>query len=402
MADKKLVLLGVTGGIAAYKSCELVRLLQGAEYSVKVVMTKHGTEFVGPATFRALTGYEVALDLFEDPQKPIHHISLAQEPDCFVIAPATANVIAKLAQGVADDLLTTTAVAFQGPLVIAPAMNEAMLNDVTMQENLDILRSRGVRIVESGAGYLACGDQGAGRLADVEVIKDAMVEEVSRSVDLVGKHVVITAGPTQEPIDAVRFVSNYSSGKMGYALAQEALARGAEVTLISGPTSLRTPEDATTLSVQTALEMQEALKSVASDADVIICSAAVSDYRPSERFDRKLKKSDNEDSPSLKSIAMIENPDLLAELGAMRKAGDLPKNPILVGFAAETGEMDKHAKEKLSSKGVDFVIANDVSRSDIGFNADSNEVTVISHNNEIHLQSAPKRVTARQIFDTIV
>jgi len=397
--ESKLVLVGVTGGIAAYKSAELVRLLQKSGCDVKVVMTQHATEFVGPATFRALTGHEVALELFEDPRNPIHHISLAKEPDCFVIAPATANVIAKIAQGVADDLLTTTAVAYQGPLVIAPAMNDAMLDDASTQDNLAILEGRGVRIVAADEGYLACGTTGAGRLADVESIHDAVLEELARSRDLEGMHVVITAGPTIEPIDAVRHITNRSSGKMGYALAAEALSRGAQVTLISGPVALRAPEGATLVSVNTALEMQDALMSAAPGADLIICTAAVSDYRPVETFDHKLKKGSDDDT--LASIAMTQNPDLLAELGSAKRAGSLPRNPRIVGFAAETDNLIENARAKLEAKGTDFMVANDVSRSDIGFDADDNAVILVTRDRETVLDAAPKRLIARQILDAV-
>jgi phosphopantothenoylcysteine decarboxylase/phosphopantothenate--cysteine ligase len=400
-ADKKMILLGVSGSIAAYKACELVRLLQNDGYDIKVVMTHHATELVGAATFRALTGHEVALDLFEDPSKPIHHISLAKEPDCFVVAPATANVIAKIARGVADDLLTTTALAYQGPLVIAPAMNDAMLGDATTQENLETLEARGVRIVASEAGYLACGDEGAGRLADVSVIKDAVIEAVERSGNLAGKHLVITAGPTCEPIDAVRFISNRSSGKMGYALAHEALARGAQVTLISGPVGLRAPKDAQLVAVRTADEMLEALNEASLDADIIICAAAVSDYRPASTFDGKLKKGDGKDRASLSCVEMTENPDLLANVCARKRDGRLAKSPIIVGFAAETDNVAENARKKLASKGADFIVANDVSGSDTGFESDDNEVTLISTTSEIKLDRTPKRIIARRILDEL-
>ena len=399
--DKARILLGVTGGIAAYKSCELVRLLQKSDYEVKIVMTPHATQFIGPATFRALTGHEVALDLFEDPSQPIHHISLAQEPDCFVIAPATANVIAKIAQGVADDLLTTTAVAYKGPMVVAPAMNDAMLRDETTQENLDILRTRGIRIVEPESGYLACGDEGTGRLADIAHIKDAVDEEFSHSVDLTGKHVIITAGPTREPIDAVSFISNRSSGKMGYALAYEALARGAEVTLISGPTQLRAPEDAQVISITTAQEMYDAVLEVADQANMVICSAAVSDFSPVAPYQRKLKKRNSDDPGALENLVLKENPDILASVGALRTTGELPLNPLIIGFAAETENVVDNARAKLISKGVDYIVANNVSKSDIGFDSEHNEVRIVSSDSCHALLRAPKRVIARQIFDTV-
>ena len=401
VAEKKLILLGITGGIAAYKSCELVRLLQNAGFNVRVVMTKHATEFVGPATFRALTGHQVALDLFEDPQNPIHHISLSKEPDCFVIAPATANVIAKIAQGVADDLLTTTALAFQGPLIIAPAMNEAMLTDPATRENIEILTSYGARIVETDAGYLACGDAGSGRLADIESIARAVQEEMSRADDLRDKRILITAGPTREAIDAVRFISNYSSGRMGYALAQEALLRGANVTLISGPTALRAPVGASVVYVESTREMQEALDELAGGVDVVICSAAVSDYRPSTQHDRKLKRGSADDASNLESIELTENPDLLRSLADRRQRGELPNNPMLIGFAAETDDLIENARKKLLSKGVDYIVANDVSRTDIGFDAPTNEVYLISADSEVKIEFAPKRTIARHIFDRL-
>ena len=401
MSDQKLVLLGVTGGIAAYKAVELVRLLQYSGLEVKVVMTEHATEFVGPATFRALSGHEVALDLFEDPGKPIHHISLSTEPDCFVIAPATANVIAKIAQGVADDLLTTTVLAYKGPLVIAPAMNEAMLTDVATQENLALLQARGVRIVDPENGYLACGDVGAGRLADIALICEAVVAELSRCKDLEGKHVVVTAGPTQEPIDAVRFISNHSSGKMGYALAREAKSRGAEVTLITGPVGLRAPEGITIVDVSTAVDMGVALEQAATDADIIVCAAAVSDFRPVEVSDRKLKK-DSADVQALETIHLVENPDLLARVCALRAAGSLKRDPVIIGFAAETDAVVANARKKLASKSADLIVANDISRDDIGFGSDYNEVVIATHDGEETIGAAPKQIISQEIFDRLI
>jgi phosphopantothenoylcysteine decarboxylase/phosphopantothenate--cysteine ligase len=400
MANDRHILVGVTGGIAAYKAAELVRALQREGYDVKVVMTAHATEFIGATTFRALTGHEVALDLFEDATRPIHHISLAQEPDCFVIAPATANVIAKIAQGVADDLLTTTAVAYQGPLVIAPAMNESMLNDETTTTNLALLEARGVRVVTSGSGHLACGTDGAGRLAEVATIVAAVIEELDRPHELLGKRVLITAGPTREPIDAVRFISNRSSGKMGYALAREALARGADVTLISGPTALTPPTEATLVAVQTADEMYQAVHDAIDHTDIFIATAAVADHRPTRAFAGKVKKGSG-DEDALRSMTLTENPDILASVGAAKRAGKLAKDPLIVGFAAETEDLAVNARAKLEAKNADFIVANDVGDEEIGFESDENEVTIVSPKGDQTIDAAPKTVIARRIFDVI-
>ncbi|MCL2024586.1 MAG: bifunctional phosphopantothenoylcysteine decarboxylase/phosphopantothenate--cysteine ligase CoaBC [Coriobacteriia bacterium] len=407
----KKILLGVTGSIAAYKSCDVVRALQKRNLDVKVVMTEHATELVGAATFRALTGHEVARDLFVDPAAPIHHISLSDEPDLFVIAPATANVIAKIAHGVADDLLTTTTLAYQGarrgPLVVAPAMNDAMWHDGTVRENLETLRARGVVIVEPGTGYLACGTEGTGRLAEIDTIVEAIEAELARAGSLSGKHVLITAGPTYEPIDAVRALTNYSSGKMGYALASEALTRGAEVTLVSGQTALRPPEHAQVITVTTAADMYDAmLKAVDSEADsevkpdLIICAAAVADWRPvTPPATRKRKKTET-NTPF--TIELEPTQDILAELGTRRAAGTL--DATLVGFAAETDDVLKNARTKYDAKHVDYLVVNDVSRSDIGFGSSDNEVTVLTGTDaadDITLSRAPKRVIARRILDIV-
>ena len=283
---EKTILVGVTGCIAVYKSAELVRLFQKAGYRVKVVMTEHATHFVDPLTFRSLTHEPVAIGLFDDPSDPIHHISLAEEADVFVIAPCTANVAAKIAHGIADDLLTTTALACTAPLVVAPAMNVHMYEAAATQENLATLEKRGVRIVEAGSGYLACGDVGRGRLADLDDIVSATIaalEGDAASVcgqDLAGKHVMVTAGPTYEPIDPVRFIGNRSSGKMGYAIAEAAAERGARVTLISGPVSLVPPAGVQVVRVQTALEMLAACEDAFPQSDIAVFSAAVADMRP--------------------------------------------------------------------------------------------------------------------------
>lgn len=361
----KTVLLGVTGCIAAYKSCEIVRALQKAGVRVKVVMTQNATEFVGPATFRALTNEPVALGLFDEAADPIHHISLAQEADLFLIAPCTANVIAKLANGFADDLLTTTALATTAPIVVAPAMNSNMYENGATRYNLGKLQIRGVRIVESGDGYLACGEVGKGRLADVEDIVVAVLEELGVSHDLSGRKVMITAGPTVEPIDPVRYISNYSSGKTGYALARAAALRGAEVTLISGPVSIPEPDGVRVIHVHSADEMLVAARLAFSATDIAVFAAAVADMRPKQVAAEKLKK--GADSNNLEALELVENPDILATLASDRDG------QVVIGFAAETDEVIANAQKKLLSKSADVVVANRVGDGK-AFGTDDNKV----------------------------
>ena len=286
----KTVLIGVTGCVAIYKTCEIIRGLQKAGVRAKVVMTKHATEFINPTLFRSLTREPVAVGLFDDrPGDPIHHISLAKEADLFLIAPCTANVIAKIAHGIADDLLTTTALATKAPLVIAPAMNVNMYENVATQQNMKTLRERGITFIDADSGYLACGDVGKGRLADPETIVSAVLEMLDVRRDLVGRHVLVTAGPTVEPIDSVRFISNPSSGKTGFAIARAACDRGADVTLVTGPVALEDPAGVNVVHVKTALEMLDAVDSAFDDTDIAIFTAAVSDYRPATTLERKLK-----------------------------------------------------------------------------------------------------------------
>ncbi|MBR5259243.1 MAG: bifunctional phosphopantothenoylcysteine decarboxylase/phosphopantothenate--cysteine ligase CoaBC, partial [Eggerthellaceae bacterium] len=337
MSNKQpCVLLGVTGCIAAYKSCEIVRGLQKAGVRVKVVMTEHATEFVGPTTFRALTHEPVAVGLFDNPGDPIHHISLAQECDLFLIAPCTANVAAKIAHGIADDLLTTTALATPAPIVLAPAMNVGMYEAAATQDNFEILRRRGVRFIDSASGYQACGDVGKGRLEEPEIIVERvleMLEELSSADqeealrDLEGKRVMITAGPTVEPIDAVRYISNHSSGKMGYALAKAAIQRGAQVTLVSGLVSIAEPEGVALVRVGSAREMLSAAEEAFESADISIFAAAVADFRPENAFDYKLKK--GSDDQDLRTVVLVENPDILKTLGHVKRDAQ-----VVVGFAA--------------------------------------------------------------------
>ncbi len=375
---EKTILVGVTGCIAVYKSAELVRLFQKAGYRVKVVMTEHATHFVDPLTFRSLTHEPVAIGLFDDPSDPIHHISLAEEADVFVIAPCTANVAAKIAHGIADDLLTTTALACTAPLVVAPAMNVHMYEAAATQENLVTLEKRGVRIVEGGSGYLACGDVGRGRLADLDDIVSATLAALEGDAasdgdqDLAGKHVVVTAGPTFEPIDPVRFIGNRSSGKMGYAIAQAAVERGARVTLISGPVSLDAPTGVQVVRVQTALEMLAACEDAFSQSDIAVFSAAVADMRPETVSDHKLKKSDTEDSAALQQVRLVANPDILATMAQGKRAGQ-----VVVGFAAETNDVVENARKKLEAKRADLIVANRIGEG-LAFGTDDNQASLVT------------------------
>ncbi len=392
---KKTVLLGVTGCVAAYKACEVVRGLQKAGLRVKVVMTKNATEFINPGQFRALTREPVAVGTFDDaPGDPIHHISLSKEADVVLIAPCTANVLGKIANGIADDLLTTTAMATTAPIVLAPAMNVNMYENEATQHNLMILAERGVRIVDADSGYLACGDVGKGRLAEpADIVKTVLdVLEVKR--DMRGKRVVVTAGPTVEPIDAVRYISNPSSGKMGFALAEAAADRGADVVLVTGPVGLDDPEDVEVVRVKTAQEMFNAVDGVFADSDIAVFSAAVSDFRPEQVVDRKLKKGSDDDA--LTTIKLVENPDILATMGEKKHA-----DQYVIGFAAETENVVENARKKLETKHADMIVGNPVGESK-GFGADDNEAVLVTKDGESHLESMSKRALADRIFDAVL
>lgn len=388
----RTVLVGVTGCIAAYKSCELVRDLMRSGVRVKVVMTDAATRFVGPLTMRALTGEPVAASLWEDPGSAhVHHVSLAQEADVFVIAPCTANVIAKLAHGRADDILTTTALATEATLILAPAMNTHMWRAEATQANLETLRARGAVIVAPASGDLACGDVGEGRLPPVADIADVVRAELARTLDLEGVSVLVTAGPTFEQVDAVRFLGNRSSGKTGYAIAEEAARRGASVTLVSGPTTLPDPFGVTTVRVSTALEMRDAVRAAYGDAEVVVATAAVSDFRVETPATGKLKKGT---SPG--EIRLVPNPDILAELGT-----DKGKR-FLVGFAAETEDVLGYARGKLAEKNLDMIVANDVSVAGLGFGSDVNRVIIVSAVGADELPVLGKGAIARELLDRVV
>lgn len=383
------VILGVGGGIAAYKAAELARLLMQEGHQVQAVMTAAAQEFIQPLTFAALTGRKVLTDLFAI-ESAIEHISVAQEHDLLAIAPATADLMARMAHGQADDFLTTLYLAFTGPVVIAPSMNVNMWYHAATQANLDALRKRGHRIVEPGSGYLACGMTGPGRLAEPAEIHAAIDFVMQKRRDLEGETVLITAGPTQEPLDPVRYISNRSSGKMGYALAEEAASRGARVILVSGPVHLHPPANVEVVHVRTAAEMREKVFEHLNGADIVIKSAAVADFHLSRVPDQKVKK-----TAARISLELDPTPDILAELG--RKKGDR----LLIGFAAETQSLQQEARRKLESKNCDMVVGNLVGEgTDSGFESEQNEVVLVTRTGEtIALPRASKREIAGQILD---
>jgi len=387
---KPVIVLGVTGCIAAYKACELARMLMREGCRVKVVMTEAAVNFVGPTTFRALTGEPVAVGLWDEAAARVHHISLAEEADVFVVAPATANTLAKLAMGRADDLLSTSILASEATLVVAPAMNVHMWRAEPTVEALATLRARGAVVVEPESGELACGDVGEGRLASVEVIAVAVLAEVRRARDLAGVRVLVTAGGTREPIDPVRFIGNASSGKTGYAVAQEAARRGAVVTLVSGPSALPDPFGVRTIRVTTAQQMLEAVTAAYPEADVVVATAAVSDFRPTSAAAHKQKK----DEASL-TIQLERTTDILAALG------DTKGDRVLVGFAAETRDVLDSARSKLADKHLDLVVANDVSSAELGFATSDNRVWFISAQGAEELPRCSKTAIAAALWDRI-
>lgn len=366
MLRGKVILLGVTGGIAVYKAVELLRLLTKAGAAVHVVMTRGATEFVTPLTFQTLSGHPVHLELFNlISEQQIGHISLAERADLCIVAPATANFIGKVAGGIADDLLTTTIMATKAPVLIAPAMNVNMYQNTIYQENQARLTKHGYLFVAPAHGMLACGYEGEGKLQDPEVIFEEAVAALTPK-PLAGERILVTAGPTREEIDPVRYISNHSSGKMGYAIARAARLRGAEVTLVTGPTAISPPYGVTVVRVESALEMREAVLGRLEATDIVIKAAAVADYRPRLRAEMKVKK-----TAAHLAIELEKNPDILAELGAQKDGR------LLVGFAAETEELVANATLKLDRKNLDLIVANDVSQEGAGFNVDTNIVKLL-------------------------
>src|ERR1035438_8510518 len=385
------MILGVGGGIAAYKSAELARLLMQQGHSVQAVMTDAAQRFVTPMTFAALTGRKVLTDLFAI-ENAIGHIGTAQENDLLVVAPATADVLAKLAHGLAGDFLSTLYLAFTGPVLLAPAMNVNMWQHPATRESVETLKRRGNRVIEPGSGYLACGMTGPGRMAEPEEIAAAIEREARQRRDLEGETVLVTAGPTQEPLDPVRYISNRSSGKMGYALAEAAAARGARVILISGPVHLSPPRGVEVVGVRTAVEMRDQVMQHLAGADIVIKAAAVADFHLGKVPDQKVKK-----TAARISLELDPTPDILAELG--RKKGDF----LLVGFAAETQNLQQESRRKLETKNCDMVVGNLVGPGDLGFESDENEVVLTLRTGEtIALPRASKRAIADRIFDEVL
>ena len=386
------VLLAVCGGIAAYKACEVLRGLQKAGCEVRVTMTADAERFVGAVTFEALSGVPVATSLYGNPGSAIPHIDLAEWADAAVVVPATANVMAKMACGIADDCLTTTLLACWGccPVLVAPGMNVHMWQSPATQANVAALRERGVRFAGPDSGRLACGDVGEGKLAAVDQIVAAALALLAPR-DLAGLRVLVNAGPTHEAIDPVRYIANRSTGKMGFAIAEAAARRGAEVTLVSGPCALATPAGVSRVDVESAAQMHDAMIAAFKDADAAICSAAVADYTPAAPADHKLKKS----AEHLDAIVLVETADILADLCA-RKG-----ERVVVGFAAETNDLLAHASEKLARKGADLIVANDVSRPESTFGADTNRVALVSAGGVEQLETLPLADVADAILDRL-
>lgn len=386
------IVLGISGGIAAYKACELVRSFRRADHEVRVVATQNALRFVSPLTLQTLSGHPVRAELFSPTEESeISHIELADWAEVVVVAPATAALIARLANGLADDLLGTVCLATRATLVVAPAMNVNMYEHPATQANLDVLGKRGVRIVGPDVGDLACGWEGPGRLADLEEIV-AVAERATRKPTLQGEVVLVTAGPTAEPLDPVRVLTNRSSGRMGFAIAGEAALRGAEVVLVAGPVHLPTPPHVSRVDVETAAEMERAVEQAFERATIVIKTAAVSDYRVEDPSPRKMKR-----GPEGRTVRLVPNPDILAGLGARKGAR------TVVGFAAETHDVLAYARRKLSEKGCDLIVANDVSREDVGFNVDRNEVWIVGPREDavVHVPPASKPEVAGRVLDRV-
>jgi phosphopantothenoylcysteine decarboxylase / phosphopantothenate---cysteine ligase len=392
------IALGVSGGIAVYKAAEIVRLLQDRGIRVQVVMTRAAQEFVRPLTFAALSGEKVITDLFgsdsggapANVESAIEHIAVAQSIDALLVAPATADVLARFAQGIAGDFLSTLYLATTAPVVVAPAMNVNMWNHEATKANLEILRKRGVRIVEPGDGYLACGMTGSGRLAENEAIIAAVMEAVGAAQDLAGETVLVTAGPTREKIDPVRYLTNRSSGRMGYAMAEAALRRGARVLLVSGPAEIAAPGAAELTRVETAEEMRAAVLTLLPEATAMIMTAAVADFRPKRAVAQKIKRKGE------MILELEPTADILAEVVQQKT------KQIIVGFAAETENVLENARKKLASKSLDLIVANDVSREGVGFDSDRNAVTIISQSEVVEVPETSKWEVAHRVLDQVV
>ena len=392
MKDKKCVVVGVSGGVAVYKALDVISRLRKKDVEVHVIMTKSATEFVTPLSFQSLSQNMVITDMFAEPKAwEIQHISLAKKADLMLIVPATANIIGKVANGIADDMLSTTIMATKAPVVFCPAMNTNMYENPIVQRNINLLKEFGYEFIEPASGRLACGDEGKGKLQDTEIIAEETLRRLHSTKDLLGKKVVVTAGPTMVPIDPVRILTNRSSGKMGYSIAEEARDRGAEVVLISGPTSLIKPNGIKVIDIKTNEDMFNAIKNEFKDADIVIKSAAVADYKAKNYRNEKIKKTGDD-----LNLIFERDRDILKTLG------DMKENQILVGFAAESSNLKENAKGKLERKNLDYIVANDISNQETGFASDENKVTIISKSGEeVSLEKMSKREVAKNIFDII-
>ena len=396
MEDKKCVVIGVSGGIAVYKALDIISALKKQDIDVRVIMTESATEFVTPLSFQSLSQNAVARDMFSEPKAfEIQHISLAKRADVMLVAPATANIIGKVANGISDDMLSTTIMATKAKVIFAPAMNTNMYENVIVQSNIKKLKDHGYEFIDPASGRLACGDVGAGKLADVNTIVHRVLEELNKEAkkqDLKGKKVLISAGPTIAPIDPVRFITNRSTGKMGYNLAQEAKDRGAEVVLVSGPTTLESPKGVKLININTNEEMKNAILEHFDTSDIVIKSAAVADYKPKEYSSQKIKKGDGD-----LNLVFTRDNDILKLLGEKKT------HQLLVGFAAESNDIIENAKKKLENKNLDFIIANDITSSETGFGSEDNKVIIISRTGEEkELDKMSKREVASNIFDTVL
>ena len=391
--ENKTVLLGVTGGIAAYKSASLASKLVKAGAEVRVIMTKNATNFINPITFESLTGHKCVVDTFDrNFEFKVEHVALAQKADVIMIAPATANVMAKLAYGLADDMLTTTVLASKAPKIIAPAMNTGMYENPATQHNIEVLKDYGMEVITPASGYLACGDVGAGKMPEPEDLYEHILRACAYPKDMAGLKVLVTAGPTQESIDPVRYITNHSSGKMGYSIAKVCMLRGADVTLVSGPTSLAYPPFVEVVPVTTAKDMYEAVTSRSKDMDIIIKAAAVADYRPSQIADEKVKKSDD-----AMSIPLERTDDILKYLGEHK-----PEGQCLCGFSMETQNMLENSRKKLAKKNLDMIVANNLKVAGAGFQTDTNVVTLITQDTELELPLMNKEEVAHYLMDEIL
>ena len=393
MLQGKTVLLGVTGSIAAYKIAYLASALKKLHAQVHVLMTKNATNFINPITFESLTGNKCLVDTFDrNFQFQVEHVSIAKQADVVMIAPASANVIGKLAHGIADDMLTTTIMACKCKKIISPAMNTNMYENPIVQDNLAILQHYGYEVIEPASGYLACGDTGAGKMPEPEMLLEYILREIAKEKDLTGRKVLVTAGPTQEAIDPVRYITNHSSGKMGYALAKAAMLRGAQVTLVSGPCAIEPPPFVKLVPVVTAKEMFDAVTSVSFEQDIIIKAAAVADYRPAKVFDDKVKKQEGQ-----MSIELEKTDDILQYLGDNRVPGQ-----FLCGFSMETQNMLGNSRAKLGKKNLDMVAANNLKVAGAGFQGDTNVLTLITQDEDVSLQLMSKEDAANIILDKIL